>query len=878
VRKLLAVAAREMRERWILFPASLALGFNPLVLPAFGVDRQAMPVVGLVTSILLGAGAAVVMGSTMLARDVANGRLGFLFSRPVSWPAIWGGKWLAALVLVVSSGLLAAIPWMTAFPLASIGGHHGDSWIRAMLDGPGSAFCFTLIVLVVGLANFNATALRSRSPWVALDLVLLLAALWATRRYVAPLGLYGILGTGQWTVTLALLPLALGLLVGSVAQVAFGRTDVGRAHRAMSLAFWTVVGLTLAVAAGYWLWVRSAGPAGVAVHGVTRDPAGRWVYVEGTASRSGWYPHGYLIDTTSGRYVTRPEPDPERGPFGTGVLFSADGRFAALPKTDRDGRGAALALYDLTGETPRLTDVTLESSPPLTGGTLFALSPSAASVFMIHDSGGSLFELPSGRRIATTTIRPGWRPSAVRFLAEGATRAWLVPWSGSTGGERGRAEMQVVDLSVDGTSKALTFPIAGPLPPWGWRGAVVAVNPDAGGERIVTADAGLHLRDGATGALIATLAEGASSFPALFLADGRIVIGDGRITADEPGPPRVLARVFDRAGVPLREMRLDLSTGGLNLGPEVAPGRVAVSSIRAWFLPEDTLLVDVGTNAEIVLGNRQKLVACSSPTGPAFEGAQISCGQRAAPGAIERVRIDRETLEPRFKVIGSDLWSDDPGFPAATGVTGVCGSGIIEVIAEMYLAGILTQDGVVDGSLAARSPRVVANGRTFSYVLHQGAQTLSITQNDVRAIQLAKAALMAGIQLLMERLGVEKVDRIRLAGAFGAHIDVMYATVLGMIPDCDLTKVTSAGNAAGTGARIALLDSRSRETIENLVRRVEKIETAIEPRFQEHFVEAMSIPHKTAEYPNLRKVVELPAPKVLAQSSPDGRERRNRRK
>ncbi|MGI9245649.1 MAG: ASKHA domain-containing protein, partial [Steroidobacteraceae bacterium] len=239
---------------------------------------------------------------------------------------------------------------------------------------------------------------------------------------------------------------------------------------------------------------------------------------------------------------------------------------------------------------------------------------------------------------------------------------------------------------------------------------------------------------------------------------------------------------------------------------------------------EMTLLVDVGTNAEIVLGNRNKLVACSSPTGPAFEGAQISCGQRAAPGAIERVRIDRETLEPRFKVIGSDLWSDDPGFAEetkTTGITGVCGSGIIEVVAEMYLAGIVTQDGVVDGSLAERSPRIVSSGRTFSYVLHTGAhQTLSITQNDVRAIQLAKAALMAGIRLLMERLGVETVDRIRLAGAFGAHIDVMYATVLGMIPDCDLTKVTSAGNAAGTGARIALLDSRSRPTIEALVGRV----------------------------------------------------------
>jgi uncharacterized 2Fe-2S/4Fe-4S cluster protein (DUF4445 family) len=298
---------------------------------------------------------------------------------------------------------------------------------------------------------------------------------------------------------------------------------------------------------------------------------------------------------------------------------------------------------------------------------------------------------------------------------------------------------------------------------------------------------------------------------------------------------------------------------------------------------EMTLLVDVGTNAEIVLGNRHRLVACSSPTGPAFEGAQISCGQRAAAGAIERVRIDRETLEPRFKVIGSELWSDEPGFAESvqrTGVTGVCGSGIIEVIAEMYLAGIITQDGVVDGALAARSARVVPNGRTWSYVLHAGPhQTLAITQNDVRAIQLAKAALMAGIRLLMERLGVAQVERIRLAGAFGAHIDVKYATVLGMIPDCDLTKVTSAGNAAGTGARIALLDSRSRPTIEALVRKVEKIETAIEPRFQEHFVEAMAIPHKTAAYPNLRRVVELPPPKTAMQAAGEagGRERRSRR-
>jgi len=293
---------------------------------------------------------------------------------------------------------------------------------------------------------------------------------------------------------------------------------------------------------------------------------------------------------------------------------------------------------------------------------------------------------------------------------------------------------------------------------------------------------------------------------------------------------------------------------------------------------EVTLLVDVGTNAEIVLGNRQRLLACSSPTGPAFEGAQISCGQRAAPGAIERVRIDRATLEPRFKVIGSELWSDQPGFPestAAIGITGVCGSGIVEIIAEMYLAGIINQDGVIDGELAARSDRIVATGRTFAYVLHRGAQELRVTQNDVRAIQLAKAALHAGVCLLMERLGVPAVDRIRLAGAFGSHIDVKYAMVLGMIPDCDLAAVTSAGNAAGTGARIALLDYGSRRTIEELVRRVEKIETAIEPRFQAHFVESMAIPHKTAPYTHLRRAVELPAVKA-AQPRSSG-ERRNRR-
>ncbi len=296
---------------------------------------------------------------------------------------------------------------------------------------------------------------------------------------------------------------------------------------------------------------------------------------------------------------------------------------------------------------------------------------------------------------------------------------------------------------------------------------------------------------------------------------------------------------------------------------------------------EIMLVVDVGTNAEIVCGNKDRLLAASSPTGPAFEGAQISGGQRAAPGAIERMRIDPETLEPKFKVIGSDLWSDDPAFSeevGETGVTGICGSGIIEALAEMFLSGIITQDGVVDGAMAAKSNRVQADGRTFSYHIYSGEVEIRITQNDIRAIQLAKAALYAGARLLMDKLEIESVDRIVLAGAFGSHIDTKYAMVLGMIPDCVLDKVSSAGNAAGTGARIALLNQRARDEIEDVVRRIEKIETAVEPRFQEHFVEAMAFPHKTAAYPHLAAAVTLPEPKEAADSGGDGKDGRRRRR
>ncbi len=298
----------------------------------------------------------------------------------------------------------------------------------------------------------------------------------------------------------------------------------------------------------------------------------------------------------------------------------------------------------------------------------------------------------------------------------------------------------------------------------------------------------------------------------------------------------------------------------------VGADAAAVALSEAPEKSEDlVLIVDVGTNAEILLGNREKVLACSSPTGPAFEGAQISSGQRAAPGAIERVEIEPLSKMPRFKVIGCDLWSDDPGFEEAitgSGVTGICGSGIIEMVAEMRIHGIVDAAGLIGTAGQTSCANVFSDGRTSSYLVYdgtaQGGPRITVTNRDIREIQMAKAALYSGARLLMDKFGVEKVDRVVLAGAFGAQISTKHAMVLGMIPDCPLDKVTSAGNAAGTGARIALLNTDARSEIEQNVRAIHKIETAIEPRFQEHFVNASAIPNAVEPFPILRGIVTLP--------------------
>lgn len=299
-----------------------------------------------------------------------------------------------------------------------------------------------------------------------------------------------------------------------------------------------------------------------------------------------------------------------------------------------------------------------------------------------------------------------------------------------------------------------------------------------------------------------------------------------------------------------------------NIAGHVGADNLAVQLAEAPHQQDELMLViDVGTNAEIVLGNREQVLCASSPTGPAFEGAQITHGQRAAPGAIERVRIDPTTLEPRHKVIGYDEWIEASGaIPDSARATGICGSGIIEVVAELFTAGIIGADGRFSEAATERSPRIRFKGRTGEYVLVDSTHTATgheivVTQNDVRNIQLAKAALYAGAKLLMRHQGITRVDRIVLAGAFGLHIDPQYAMILGLIPDCELSKVTAVGNAAGDGARIALLNRDQRLEAARLAQWVHHLQTAVDPNFQTEFVAALGLPNAVDAFPHLEGLI-----------------------
>jgi uncharacterized 2Fe-2S/4Fe-4S cluster protein (DUF4445 family) len=410
-------------------------------------------------------------------------------------------------------------------------------------------------------------------------------------------------------------------------------------------------------------------------------------------------------------------------------------------------------------------------------------------------------------------------------------------------------------------------------------------------------------------------------------------------------PPRQLGQspfgpaVSDAVDIKARELGLRLAPGAQAHVLPVEAGHVGADNVGVILAEEPHrapaneiwLIVDVGTNGELLLGNGERLFSASSPTGPAFEGAQIRHGMRAAAGAIERVRIDPETLEVRFKVIGREAWSDEwemgklvdwetgksvdweadrlptqrtnlptchptnlptyqstsPGRKARLRdapilAAGICGSGIIEAIAELFVAGVLTPDGRFAAEV--RSPRLSWQGSKAEFVLawpHEAStgRPIVVTSDDVRNIQLGKAALYSGARLLMERMGVNRVDRVLLAGAFGSYIDATHAMILGMIPDCDLAKVATVGNSAGDGARIALLNKQQREEARRLARWTNYIGVAMEPRFQDAFVEALPMPHSVDAFPHLTEILQAAASRRRARGVSDtvsARERRAR--
>jgi uncharacterized 2Fe-2S/4Fe-4S cluster protein (DUF4445 family) len=326
----------------------------------------------------------------------------------------------------------------------------------------------------------------------------------------------------------------------------------------------------------------------------------------------------------------------------------------------------------------------------------------------------------------------------------------------------------------------------------------------------------------------------------------------------------------------------DLDIPARELGLEVNPAaNVYVLPVKSSYVGADNmgvvlaelpheqneimLIIDVGTNGELLLGSRDRLLSASSPTGPAFEGAQITYGMRAAEGAIEKVRIDPKTLETCFKIIGQDEWNDQwatvEKIPEGklisetkkrrtkkiepTRARGMCGSGIIDAVAEMYRAGILLDTGGFNMEIT--HPRRVNFNNIPAFVIAYAHETdigrdIVLSIADVRAVQLAKAALFTGAKLMMKNLGVDRIDKVVLAGAFGSYMDKERSMVLGMIPDCPIENVFSVGNAAGDGARIALLNKGKRDEISRVAKWIEHIHIPMAGEFQDLFIEALAFP------------------------------------
>jgi uncharacterized 2Fe-2S/4Fe-4S cluster protein (DUF4445 family) len=332
---------------------------------------------------------------------------------------------------------------------------------------------------------------------------------------------------------------------------------------------------------------------------------------------------------------------------------------------------------------------------------------------------------------------------------------------------------------------------------------------------------------------------------------------DPQYLGQSPFPPS-LHRSLD---IKARDLGLRISPGAYVHVLPIEAGFVGADNVGVLIAEEPynqddmVLIVDIGTNGELLMGNRDRLVSASCATGPAFEGAEIRYGMRAAPGAIEKIRIDPDTREVRFRVIGKDGWNTEL---EEVGASGICGSGIIDAAAQLFRAGVIDRTGRFNSGLSTPRLRTVQDGPEF--VIAWAKETsigrdITVCQRDVRNIQLGKGAMYAGAKLMMRRLGLEKLDKIVLAGAFGSYIDKESAAVIGLFPDCAQEKVYAVGNAAGDGARIALLNVDKRVEANQKAREVEYLELTVAPNFEKVFTQAMWFPHMEDRFPHLKHLL-----------------------
>ena len=315
-----------------------------------------------------------------------------------------------------------------------------------------------------------------------------------------------------------------------------------------------------------------------------------------------------------------------------------------------------------------------------------------------------------------------------------------------------------------------------------------------------------------------------------------------------------------------RDLGLEAAPGSLIYGIPLIGGHVGSDLASAAIAlgqesPEDgTLVIDIGTTVEVLLSNSGQILAAAPPSGTVLEGLQIEAGCYVGPGAIREFRIDKNTFEPRYRVVGCELWSDDPGFHDAIDVAdvrGLCRSGLIDALAELRLSGIIGRDGTFNSDIAAKTPRIREEYRSFTYLIHETQPRIAMTQHDIRALQLAKAGVQASIRILMKQLGVSTLKRVYLSGSPGCLIDPMRAAVVGLFPDCDLENVTSVENASLAGTVMILLSKSKRYAVEDLARKARAVETVLDPDFQMEHINAMGLPSSTLGYPLLGKHVEI---------------------